>query len=80
MMRTSLQGILSRVERLQADMQTRHGDKDLEELVRILDEGRLRAARGEFRPWNELTKAEQAEKLAQVRALRQALREAGRSV
>ena len=70
-MRTSLRGILSRVERLQADMHTRRGDVDADELVRILQEGRLRAARG------DAPRMTDEEAIARGRALRQALREQG---
>ena len=69
-MRTSLRGILSRVDRLHADIQTRQGEVDPDELVRILQEGRARAARGEA---PRLTEAEAKER---GRAIRQALRDA----
>ena len=65
-MRTSFRGILSRVERLPADIQTRHGDMDPDELVRLLREGRCCAASGDVR---QLTDAESQER---ARALRQA--------
>lgn len=65
----SLKTILSRVDRLAIDGQ--HDDKNWDEVVRTLQAGRLRAARGEFRA---LT-AEEA--IARGRALRQALREQG---
>ena len=70
-MRASLRGILSRVERLRADMQTRQGDLDPDELVRILQEGRLRAAR------DVAPRVTDEEAIARGRALRQALREQG---
>ena len=69
-----MRAMLNRVERLEAAIQKRRGGIDPDELVRILREGRARAARGEI---HAVTAAQALER---GRALRRSLREAGRNL